>query len=53
MNMMERGRRFVHWVNRLTGRSVWEWRQCPRCGSEWTIQYGSYTRKPWTLAGRR
>ena len=53
MNMIERGRQFVQRLRGLAGRSVWEWRQCPRCGSEWTIKNGSYIRRPWTLAGRQ
>ena len=53
MNMIERGRQFVESLRRLAGRSVWEWRQCPRCGSKRTIKNGSYIRRPWTLAGRQ
>ena len=54
MNMIERGRRFVQSMLGMADRSVWEWCQCPRCGSRLTVKHGSYYRRPRRLlAGRR
>jgi len=53
MNMIERGRAFVQRLKEIVARSIWDWRRCPHCGSTWTIENGSYQRKPWTLDGRQ
>jgi transposase-like protein len=53
MNIVERGRVFVQWLVELAGRGMWEWKQCPHCGSRLTIKNGSYRRRPWRLAGRQ
>jgi transposase-like protein len=53
MNMIERGRDFVQKLRALARRTMWDWRHCPRCGSDCTIKNGGYWRRPWTIAGRR
>jgi len=53
MNIIERGRAFVQSLRELAGRSVWDWRRCPRCGGRFTHKNGSYVRRPWTLDGRQ
>jgi len=53
MNIIERGRVFVQKIKELAGRSWWEWRCCPHCGSTLTIKNGSYRRYPWALEGRQ
>lgn len=53
MNIIERGRAFGQSLRALAGRTAWAWKQCPRCGSTLTIKNGSYTRRPWFLAGRQ
>ena len=53
MNIIERGRVFVQKIKELAGRSWWEWRCCPHCGSTLTIKNGTYRRYPWTLEGRQ
>jgi hypothetical protein len=53
MNIIERGRRFLQGLRELAGRSVWDWRRCPRCGDSLTQKWGTYTRHPWFLAGRQ
>ena len=52
MNIIERGRAFVQSLRELAGRSAWDWKRCPKCGSTLTIKNGGYTRHPWFL-GRR
>lgn len=52
MNIVERGRAFAKRLQELAGRSAWDWKQCPHCGSRVTIKHGSYKRRPWGLAGR-
>ncbi len=52
MNIIERGRVFLQSLRALAGRSAWDWKRCPQCGSTLTIKNGSYTRHPWFL-GRR
>lgn len=52
MNIVERGRAFAKRLRELATRSVWDWRQCPHCGSRVTIKYGWYTRHPWGFGGR-
>jgi len=53
MNIIERGKEFVQSLRNLAGRSVWDWRCCPRCGGTFTCRYGTYPRSPWFLDGRR
>ena len=52
MNIVERGRAFLQGLRELAGRTVWEWRRCPRCGETETCKWGSYQRRPWFLRGR-
>jgi transposase-like protein len=53
MNIIERGRAFLQSLRELAGRSAWDWKRCPQCGSRLTIKNGGYTRQPWFLAGRQ
>ena len=53
MNIVERGRAFLQGLRGLAGRTVWEWRRCPRCGETETCKWGSYQRRPWFLRGRQ
>ena len=53
MNIIERGRAFVQSLRELAGRTAWDWKRCPRCGSTLTIKNGSYTRRPWFFSGRQ
>jgi len=53
MTIVERGRAFVQGLKALAGRTVWEWRRCPRCGETETCKRGSYQRRPWFLSGRQ
>lgn len=53
MNIIERGWQFLQGLRELAGRSSWDWRRCPRCGDTLTRKWGSYTRRPWFLEGRR
>ena len=53
MNIIERGRAFLQTLRDLAGRSGWDWRRCPHCGDTLTCKWGSYTRQPWFLEGRR
>ncbi len=53
MNIVERGRAFLHSLRDLANRGAWEWRRCPRCGDTLTQRWGSYTRHPWFLDGRQ
>ncbi len=52
MNTVERGKAFLASLQALAGRSGWEWKPCPYCGSQLTIKNGSYARHPWSLEGR-
>lgn len=52
MNIVERGRAFLQGLRALAGRTVREWRRCPRCGETETCKWGNYTRRPWFLSGR-
>jgi len=52
VNIVERGREFAKRLRELAGRSVWDWKQCPHCGSRVTIKNGWYARHPWSLKGR-
>lgn len=40
MNIIERGKQFVQQLRELAGRSAWDWRRCPRCGSRDTSKNG-------------
>jgi transposase-like protein len=53
MNIIDRGTAFLQRLQELAGRTAWEWRRCPHCGEALTCKWGSYTRRPWTLAGRQ
>ncbi len=53
MSIVERGRRFLHWLRELEERTAWDERRCPHCQSHETWKHGSYTRQPWTLSGRQ
>jgi transposase-like protein len=53
MNIIERGQAFLQGLRALAGRTAWDWRRCPRCGETLTCKWGSYTRQPWFLDGRR
>ena len=53
MNIVERGRRFLHSLRDLAARSPWEWRRCPTCGDTLTQRWGTYRRHPWFLDGRQ
>jgi transposase-like protein len=53
MNIVERGRQFLHALRDLAGRSAWDWRRCPSCGETLTQRWGSYRRAPWFLDGRK
>lgn len=52
VNIIERAKAFVQSLRELGGRSIWDWRRCPRCGDTDTCRYGTYTRNPWFLDGR-
>jgi transposase-like protein len=52
MNIIERGTVFLQWLCALAGRTAWDWKRCPACGSTLTIKNGSYQRRPWFLGGR-
>jgi len=53
MNIVERGKAFLQRLRDLAARTAWDWRRCPYCGERLTCKWGSYTRHPWTLAGRQ
>jgi transposase-like protein len=53
MNIIERGKAFVQALRELAGRTAWDWKRCPACGSRLTIKNGSYTRRPWFFTGRQ
>ncbi len=52
MNIIERATVFLQWLRVIAGRSAWDWKRCPACGSMLTIKHGSYRRRPWFLGGR-
>lgn len=52
MNIVDRAAAFVHSLEVLSKRTVWDWRRCPKCGRDETIRYGSYSVHPWFLDGR-
>ena len=49
---MERGKEFLRKLQDLAGRTAWDWKRCPHCGSWLTIKHGRYRRHPWGFAGR-
>ena len=51
MNIVERGKAFLVSLRELAGRSAWDWKQCPYCGSRVTIKNSSYERCPWGSEG--
>lgn len=53
MNIIDRARTFAQWLWELAGRTAWDWKRCPRCGSMVTVKWGFYKRHPWFLTGRR
>src|SRR5919204_781849 len=53
MNIVDRGKAFLQALRALAAATAWDWRRCPACGDTLTCKWGSYTRHPWTLAGRR
>jgi transposase-like protein len=53
MNIVERGRAFLQALRALAAKTAWDWRRCPSCGETLTRKWGSYTRHPWTFAGRQ
>ncbi len=53
MNIIERGKKFLQSLQDLANRTIWDWKQCPYCGSMATTKYGTYTRYPWFLDGRK
>jgi len=52
MNIVERGKAFLRKLQELAGRTAWDWKRCPRCGSWLTIKFGRYRRHPWGFDGR-
>lgn len=53
MDIIERGQKFLQSLQELAGRSVWDWKRCPKCGETLTCKHGSYVRRPWYLDGRK
>lgn len=53
MNIVERAQVLCQWLWTLVGMTAWDWKRCPHCGSMVTVKWGSYTRRPWFLDGRR
>lgn len=53
MNIIERAGTFLQSLRELAGRTVWDWKRCPRCGSELTSKWGNYERHPWFMDGQR
>jgi transposase-like protein len=47
MNIIERGSAFLQSLRELAGRSAWDWKRCPQCGSTLTIKNGGYRCHPW------
>jgi competence CoiA-like predicted nuclease len=41
MNIIERGKAFLQSSRALAGRTAWDWKRCPACGSTLTIKNGS------------
>jgi hypothetical protein len=53
MDIVDRAEAFVHSLEALAKKTVWDWRRCPKCGRDDTIRYGAYAVHPWFLDGRR
>jgi len=53
MHIVARARQFVESLRALLHRSEVERRRCPVCGSSRVHRHGFYTRRPYTLHGRR
>jgi hypothetical protein len=53
MNIIERGRDFVQRLQDWGQRSVWDWRECPRCKGTWTYKNGGRPRHPWFFGERK
>jgi len=53
MNIIDRAKAFVHSLETLAKRTIWDWRECPACGQTDTMRYGTYTVHPWFLDGQR
>jgi transposase-like protein len=53
MSILDRGRQFLQGLRALAARTPWDWRRCPRCGSDQTWKHGTYARRPWYLTGRQ
>ena len=53
MNILERGRAHLQSLMALAKRTVWDWKQCPNCGSTRTCGWGTYRRYPWFLGQGR
>ena len=53
MNIIERAKQFLQSLHEAASRTAWDWKKCPKCGSMNTNCWGTYTRKPWFLDGRR
>lgn len=53
MNMIERARAWRQSLQSLAQRSVWDWRQCPQCGSEHPQRWGHYPCRPANDQGRQ
>ncbi len=53
MNIVERGRQFLHFLRDLATRTAWDWRRCPICHDTVTQRWGTYFRHPWCLDGRQ
>ena len=47
MNIIDRAKAFVHSLETLAKRTIWDWRECPACGQTDTMRYGTYTVHPW------
>ena len=52
-NIVDQARAFVESLRSLAGRTAWDWRRCPRCGSTDTCKHGRYVRQVWFFEGRR
>jgi hypothetical protein len=53
MNIIQRATGFVQSLWNLSKRTAWDWRHCPKCGETLTCRWGTYTRHPWSLEGRK
>jgi hypothetical protein len=53
MHIVARARAYVESLRHLARRRDGDWRHCPICGSRQVHRHGAYTRRPWTMEGRR